>query len=329
MKLSAALVRPSLIGVGATCAIASALLITACGGGGGGGGTGSGSGTAATVASALAGTPKYSQKLLLTVSGSNLDQGLAVTATGCSGITLSTSAPSVSTATTAYYQCTVSGSGAGQFVVTRTSDNATLATTPFTVPVPQVTMTVSNGAGGGVSGTLVVTLAPNQTPLTVNNFLAYVNARFYDGTVFHRVSPGFVIQGGGYASPVDNNAVTPKPTNAPIALEVNKGLSNTKWTIAMARSCGSAPSTSSQFFINLADNSAALDPSPLPTLCFANPPLDTAGYAVFGNVVASSAMVASIASAPCQSFPDGSPLGTTNECMPSPNVVITSAVQTQ
>ena len=327
MKLSAALVRPSLVGVGALAAISSALLVTGCGGGGG---TGSGSGTTATVASALAGTPKYSQKLLLTVSGSNLDQGLAVTATGCSGITLSTSAPSVSSATTAYYQCTVSASGAGQFVVTRMSDNATLKTTPFMVPPPQVTMTVSNGAGGGVSGTLVVTLALDATPLTVNNFLAYVNARFYDGTVFHRVSPGFVIQGGGYASPVDIGAPgNPKATNAPIALEVNKGLSNTKWTIAMARSCGSAPSTTSQFFINLADNSAALDPSPLPTLCFANPPLDTAGYAVFGNVVASSAMVASIASAPCQSFPDGSPLGTTSECMPSPNVVITSAVQTQ
>ena len=311
MKLSAALVRPSLIGVGATCAIASALLITACGGGGGGGGTGSGSGTAATVASALAGTPKYSQKLLLTVSGSNLDQGLAVTATGCSGITLSTSAPSVSTATTAYYQCTVSASGVGQFVVTRTSDNATLSTTPFNVPVPQVTMTVSNGAG--VNGTLVVTLALDATPLTVNNFLAYVNARFYDGTVFHRVSPGFVIQGGGYASPVDNNAVTPKATNAPIPLEVGNGLFNTQWTIAMARSSDPASATS-QFFINLVDNSAA------PGI------VNGAGYAVFGNVAASGATVAAIAGAPCTAIPFFLPTG---ECTPSPNVVITSAVQTQ
>ena len=317
MKLSAARVRPSLIGVGATCAIASALLITACGGGGGGG-TGAGSGTAATVASALAGTPKYSQKLLLTVSGSNLDQGLAVTATGCSGITLSTSAPSVSSATTAYYQCTVSASGAGQFVVTRTSDNATLSTTPFTVPVPQVTMTVSNGAG--VNGTLVVTLALDATPLTVNNFLAYVNASFYDGTVFHRVSPGFVIQGGGYTSPVDNNAVTPKATKAPIALEVGKGLSNTQWTIAMARSADPASATS-QFFINLVDNSVRLDPSTV----------NGAGYAVFGNVAASRVTVAAIAGAPCTRFPDRFEFyNGVNDCTPSPNnVVITSAVQTQ
>ena len=311
MKQSAPLVHPSLIGMGALAAISSAMLLTACGGGGGG----TGSGTAPTVASApvLSGTLMYGQTLLLTVSGSNLDQGLAVTATACSGITLGTTAPSVSTATTAYYQCTVSASGAGQFVVTRTSDNATLSTTPFKVPVPQVTMTVSNGAG--VNGTLVVTLAPNQTPLTVNNFLAYVNAGFYDGTVFHRVSPGFVVQGGGYASPVDNNAVTPKPTNAPIALEVGRGLSDTQWTIAMARSSDPASATS-QFFINLVDNSALLDPSTV----------NGAGYAVFGSVAASSATVTAIAGAPCTAIPFFLPSG---ECTPSPNVLITSAVQTQ
>ena len=303
MKLSAACVRPSLIG---TSVIASALLVSACGGGGG-----AGSGSAPAVASASAGTPKYSQKLLLTVTGSNLDQGLSVTATACSGITLSTVAPWVSTAITAYYQCTVSASGAGQFVLTRTSDNATLTTTAFSVPVPQVTMTVSNGAG--VNGALVVTLAPNQTPLTVDNFLAYVNAGFYDGTVFHRVSPGFVIQGGGYASPVDNADVTPKATNAPIPLEVGKGLFNTQWTIAMARSSDPASATS-QFFINLVDNSAA------PGI------VNGAGYAVFGNVAASNATVTAIAGAPCTAIPFFLPSG---ECTPSPNVVITLAAQTQ
>ena len=310
MKLSGAFVRSSLI---AMSAISSAMLIAACGGGGG-----TGSAAAPTVASASAGTPKYGQKLLLTVSGSNLDQGLSITATACTGIALSTTAPSVSTATTAYYQCTVSASGAGQFVLTRTSDNATLTTTPFNVPVPQVTMTVSNGAE--VNGAIVVTLAPNQTPLTVDNFLAYVNARFYDGTVFHRVSPGFVIQGGGYASPVDNNAVTPKATSAPIALEVGKGLSNTQWTIAMARDPAVAASATSQFFINLVDNSAQLDPSDIVG----------AGYAVFGNVVASSSTVAAIAGAPCTKFPDRFEFYQgVNDCTLSPNVVVTSAVQTR
>jgi cyclophilin family peptidyl-prolyl cis-trans isomerase len=307
MKLSVTRARPFLI---AASAVASALLSTACGGGGGGG---TGSATSPTVTSASAGTPKYGQKLILTVSGSNLDQGLSVTSTACSGITLSSSAPSVSTATTAYYQCTVSASGAGQFVMTRTSDNVALTTTPFTVPVPQVTMTVSNGAG--VNGTLVVSLAPNQTPLTVDNFLAYVNAGFYNGTVFHRVSPGFVIQGGGYASPVVDNTATPKTTNAPIALEVGKGLSNTQWTVAMARTTDAASATS-QFFINLVDNSASLDPSAI----------NGAGYAVFGNVAASSATVAAIAGAPCTAIRFFLPTG---ECTPIPNVVITSAVQTQ
>jgi cyclophilin family peptidyl-prolyl cis-trans isomerase len=129
------------------------------------------------------------------------------------------------------------------------------------------------------------------------------------------VAPGFVIQGGGYASPVDNNAVTPKATNAPIALEVGKGLSNTQWSIAMARTSAPASATS-QFFINLVDNSASLDPGAV----------NGAGYAVFGNVAASSAIVSSIAGAPCTAIPFFLPSG---ECTPSPNVVITSAVQSR
>ena len=142
----------------------------------------------------------------------------------------------------------VSAVGAGQFVVTRASDGAALTTTPFTALVPQVTMSVSNGAG--VNGTVVVTLAPDKTPITVGNFLSYVNAGFYDGTVIHRVSPGFVIQGGGYVAPVSTDTPTAKPTSPPIGLEVNKGLSNAQWTIAMARTSDPASATS-QFFINL------------------------------------------------------------------------------
>ncbi|MBC8058617.1 MAG: peptidylprolyl isomerase, partial [Rhizobiales bacterium] len=118
-------------------------------------------------------------------------------------------------------------------------------------------MTLSNGAA--VTGTIVVTLAPDKTPITVDNFLAYVNSGFYNGTVIHRVSPGFVIQGGGYAAPIDTTTPTPKTANAAIALEVGKGLSNTQWTIAMARSSDPASATS-QFYVNLVDNSSSLDP---------------------------------------------------------------------
>jgi cyclophilin family peptidyl-prolyl cis-trans isomerase len=284
--------------------------LSACGGGGD---AGSVPVTAPSVSAATAGAAKYSQRVLLTLTGTNLDQGLTVAATGCSNV-----APSVtpaSTPTTAYYQCTASALGNGQFTVTRSSDGAMLASAAFVVPVPTVTMTLTNGTGGAVNGSLVVTLAPDKTPLTVDNFLAYVNAGFYDGTVFHRLSPGFVVQGGGYVAPVNRATPTAKPANAPIALEVDKGLSNTQWTIAMARTTNAASATS-QFFINLADNSASLDPSPL----------NGAGYAVFGTVSSGTATVTSITTAPCATIPLFLPSG---DCTPTPNVVVSSAVQTQ
>lgn len=291
--------------------LAGALVLSACGGGGGGDGAGNGTGGAApVVSSAAAGTPKYSQKLVLTLNGSNLDQGIAVAATGCQGVVPSAASPTPNTSTTARYECRASAVGSGQFTVTRSEGGAALVTVPFSVPAPQVTMTVSNGAA--VGGTIVIALAPDKAPLTVDNFLAYVNSGFYDGTVFHRVSPGFVVQGGGYAGPLDTTNQVLKPTVAPIALEVNKGLSNAQWTIAMARTSEPASATS-QFFINLADNS------------FLDPGIG-AGYAVFGSVTGGTGNVTGIASAPCVAIPFFLGAG---ECTPTPNVVITAAVQTQ
>lgn len=256
----------------------------------------------------------YGQTLMLTVSGSNLDQGLAVTSSAaCPGAVLVNQAPLLSTATTAYYQCTVAGVGAGAFFLKSASDGSTLATAPFTVPWPQVTMTMSNGAA--INGTLVITLVPDRAPITVNNFLAYVKAGFYDNTVIHRVVTDFVIQGGGYAGPVDASTqpAATKPVNAPIRLEANVGLSNTQWTIAMART--NAPnSATSQFFINLVDNSAILDASPT-----------QAGYAVFGIVTAGTDTVTSTAGAPCTS----TAVSGAGDCTPIPNVVVTSAVQSR
>ena len=256
----------------------------------------------------------YGQPLLLTVNGSNLDQSLAVTSSAaCPAAVLVNAAPLLSTATTAYYRCTATGVGAGSFVLKSAIDGSMLATVPFTVPLPQVTMTMSNGAA--VGGMLVITLAPDKAPVTVNNFLAYVNAGFYNGTVIHRVVADFVIQGGGYAGPVEpsTSPAATKPVNPPIQLEANVGLSNTQWTIAMART--NVPnSATSQFFINLADNSATLDASPL-----------QAGYAVFGIVTAGTDTVTSTAAAPCTS----TPVSGAGDCTPIPNVVISSAVQTR
>ena len=123
-------------------------------------------------------------------------------------------------------------------------------------------------------GDIVVQLDPAKAPKTVENFLGYVKDKTYDGTVFHRVIDGFMIQGGGYTADL-----IPKPTKAPIPLEANNGLKNDTYTIAMARS-GNPNSATSQFFINVKDNAMLNAPSP-----------DGHGYAVFGKVVEGTAVV--------------------------------------
>ena len=118
-------------------------------------------------------------------------------------------------------------------------------------------------------GDITIQLEPQKAPKTVANFLDYVKAGHYDGTVFHRVIDGFMIQGGGFTP-----EMAQKPTRAPIPLESRNGLKNERGTVAMART--SVPdSATSQFFINLVDN---------PRLDYPNP--DGNGYAVFGKVVA-------------------------------------------
>ena len=288
-----------------TVALAACVLLNACGGG---------DSAAPTVTAPTTGSPRYGQTLLLTLHGSNLDQGLGVTSSAaCPGAVFVNKAPLLSTATTAYYECTVAGIGSGFFAVKSVAGGGTLTTVPFTVPAPQVTMTVSNGAG--VGGAVVITLAPDRAPITVKNFLAYVNAGFYDGTVIHRVVNNFVVQGGGYAGPIDASTLQAdtKVVNAPITLEARVGLSNTQWTVAMART-NVPDSATSQFFFNLVDNSLILDAS-----------ATQAGYAVFGSVTAGTDTVSRVAVAPCAS----TAITGADGCTPIPNVVITSAVQSR
>lgn len=126
-------------------------------------------------------------------------------------------------------------------------------------------------------GNITVELNEEKAPISTKNFLMYVDKGFYDNTLFHRVIPGFMIQGGGFTK-----AFRQKPTDDPIKNEGSNGLKNTRGTIAMART--SAPdSATSQFFINLADN-VALDQS-----------ANSAGYAVFGHVTAGMDVVDKIA----------------------------------
>jgi peptidyl-prolyl cis-trans isomerase B (cyclophilin B) len=126
------------------------------------------------------------------------------------------------------------------------------------------------------AGSLRIELDDVKAPLTTANFLAYVNKGHYDGTVFHRVIKGFMIQGGGFEP-----GMKQKPTDAPIRNEAGNGLKNTHYTLAMART-GDPHSASAQFFINTTDN-AFLD--------FRAESAQGWGYAVFGRVVEGTEVV--------------------------------------
>lgn len=241
------------------CAASLCVLLAACGGGGGGG-------TENRVASVSAVTadtpPSYDNLATFSVSGANLDLGVTASATGCTG-------PAVvagGTATAMKVTCTPSRDGEIALSLSTTTGTL-LKSTAFNVPKPQVRMTTS-------AGTLLIELEPAKAPITVKNFLAYVQEGFYVNTVFHRIISTFMAQGGGFNF---GTTYTAKPATRPaIVLErtTATGLSNTAKTIAMART--SAPdSATSQFFINLVDN-AFLN---------AQGSADGNGYAVFGTVV--------------------------------------------
>ena len=129
-------------------------------------------------------------------------------------------------------------------------------------------------------GKIKLELDAEKAPITVENFLAYVDDGFYDGTVFHRVIPGFMIQGGGMTADMGQ-----KQTRGPIQNEADNGLENGRGTVAMARTAAKDSATS-QFFINLKDNA------------FLNHGARDFGYAVFGRVVEGMDVVDKIAAVP-------------------------------
>ena len=137
---------------------------------------------------------------------------------------------------------------------------------------PQVSLKTS-------AGEIVLELNAEKAPKSVDNFLQYVKSGQYDGTIFHRVIDGFMIQGGGF-----DVSMKEKPTRASIANEAKNGLKNAAYTVAMART-SDPDSATAQFFINVADN-AALD----------YPSRDGAGYAVFGKVIKGNDVVDKIRS---------------------------------
>jgi peptidyl-prolyl cis-trans isomerase A (cyclophilin A) len=149
----------------------------------------------------------------------------------------------------------------GAALVARAAAQTGAASQPAAGAAPTVVMKTSMGE-------VRIRLFRDKAPISVENFLGYVNKQFYDGTVFHRIIPTFMVQGGGFTADL-----TKKPTGAPIKLESQNGLKNTRGTVAMART-GDPNSATSQFFINVVDN---------PMLDYPKP--DGNGYAVFGEVV--------------------------------------------
>ena len=167
---------------------------------------------------------------------------------------------------------------------------ATITSSVHAENAPKVAMKTS-------LGDIVIEVYPDKAPKTVENFLAYVKSGFYNGTVFHRVINGFMVQGGGY----DAN-MKEKTTRAPIQNEAKNGLKNRAYTIAMART-PDPHSASAQFFINVNDN-AFLD----------YPGQDGWGYAVFGKVISGKETVDKIKA-----------VETDRRDKPKANVVIESA----
>ena len=151
--------------------------------------------------------------------------------------------------------------------------NPVTTPTPAAESSPQVRLTTS-------LGTIELTLDRARAPATVDNFLSYVNSGFYNGTLFHRVIPGFMIQGGGFEP-----GMKQKQTRAPIQNEAANGLTNVAGTIAMART-GEPHSASAQFFINVADN---------PALDHQEKSARGWGYEVFGKVTKGMDVVKKIA----------------------------------
>lgn len=238
----------------------------------------------------------YLQTTTFRITGTRLDTNLTVNSRRCTGLAVQPGG----SATEQNISCTITATGTNAvgFELRDAAGNV-LANQSYTVPDPQVTMVTS-------LGTIVVELNPTVAPASTDNFLRYVQARFYDNTIFHRVIGGFVVQ-GGWLTPAPAEQVGRRD---PIVLESNKGLSNLRGTIAMARTTD-ANSATSQFYFNLVDN---------PALDYAN--AANPGYAVFGRIVQGLNVMDAIGA-----VPTATRFGLAN--FPLSNVVVQGAIQTR
>ena len=242
------------------CALAC--LLTACGGT---------NDFAPVVTGVKVQSAQYGKTATIYLGGKDLRSNLLVDTSGaCTNPTFASN----SNTDTLVLNCLVAKTGDFPLVV-QTAEGAAIFSTTLNVPLPQVALITAKGS-------ITVELDPTLAPISTNNFLSYVSKGFYRDTLFHRVIPNFVVQGGGYTT----GMVKKTDQSAPIALESNKGLSNVRGSLAMART-NLPNSATSEFYINLVDN-LSLDYKNA-----ANP-----GYAVFGKVVQGMDVVDAIAAEP-------------------------------
>jgi cyclophilin family peptidyl-prolyl cis-trans isomerase len=250
--------------------------------------------------SGMVATPaQYGRAGAWTITGLNLDKGIkfVITSGRCDNIA------EIAGGTAFQRQFSCKPSSLGELVgQVNNAGGERLASLRVIIETPVVLLSLSQG-------TIELELDPERAPVSVQNFLNYVNSNFYSNTIFHRVIQDFVIQGGGF-TPGNPDPVAKPPTQPAIALESNNGLSNVRGALAMART--SAPdSATSQFYINVVDN---------PSLDYKSE--QEPGYAVFGKVISGLDVVDAISIVPTRSVPS---LGLNN--VPVTNVVVTTARQ--
>ena len=250
----------TLLKISTLCALA--FLICACGGS---------NGFPPVVTEVKVQSAQYGKEATIYLGGKDLRSNLLIDTSGsCTNPTFASN----SNTDTLVLNCVVAKTGDFSLVV-QTAEGVAIYSTTVNIPLPQVALITAKGS-------ITLELDPARAPISTNNFLTYVSKGFYRSTLFHRVIPNFVVQGGGYTT----GMVKKTDQDAPIELESNKGLSNLRGTLAMART--NVPnSATSEFYINLVDNLS------LDFKNTANP-----GYAVFGKVIQGMELVDAIALEP-------------------------------
>jgi cyclophilin family peptidyl-prolyl cis-trans isomerase len=278
--------RTHLSSLAAAAALLLATLLTACGGS---------TGFPPVISAVKPQSLSYGRTATIYLGGKDLRSSLVVeSAGGCTNPSFAAN----STTDVLVLNCLVTVVGELPLTI-KSATGEVVYTTTLSVPKPQVSIITSKGS-------FTLELDPTTAPITVKNFLNYVKSGYYSNTLFHRVIPGFVAQAGGYTT-----GMVRKPGQLePIELESNKGLSNARATVAMART-NVFNSATSEFYVNLVDNTF------LDYKNAANP-----GYAVFGTVVQGMDVVDAIATEPTGVFN-----GTTD--VPLTDITISMALQSK